>query len=612
MKKTLRKIIAVVLCICLLGTTGIFTSFAADTDASGNDYSSVQDFVSSSTKENNLLALKKLFTKIINLISNLLINGIIGRLLNLAMPSSNTIQDYDSFDLESYEGFYPGMDEFLDEPAEEAKWSVGYASASIMPADFNEKEYAKGAYLPYVYGNDMYADDEGVKEELRVRTVIMNDGSGRGNVVFCAVDCMGLANADVRKVRAALADFSEENNIVSINVDATHIHTGIDSQGVWTDPVGTMITNSTSEETVTAVDPTFLQAIIDGCVESATEAYADMKEGSLYYAKTDIGEYLRDRTAPIEYDEYMYRLEFLPDDASADPTMICTFGCHPESSSYDWKYTDENGKTQYDKLFSADFVWYMEKIANLAGYNFIYLQGNVSTTTSSRGLSSDSLENNAHDSAIRYGFEMGYICMTMTMTESERIAFNKKTGDRLSVEQNKGKDSYTVWYDGLATETAEEVEPLLNIAHEQFFIKIENNVVGTLGKTGMADNLILRKNAFTYYTVSEVGYMEVGEAFKVYISPGETFTEILKGGNGLDGFDYPAIRDYVGEDTIIMDLCNDAAGYVANPANYTLVGLQYNEESGKFDGDTWCLISFGYHEADTFIAHFYNLVDSCR
>ena len=83
--------------------------------------------------------------------------------------------------------------------------------------------------------------------------------------------------------------------------------------------------------------------------------------------------------------------------------------------------------------------------------------------------------------------------------------------------------------------------------------------------------------------------MEIGDVLKVYMSPGETFTELLKGGYGADGFEFKPLREEFGENVIIMDLMNDAAGYVANPKNFVMAGIQYNPETGKYEGDTWCL-----------------------
>ena len=156
------------------------------------------------------------------------------------------------------------------------------------------------------------------------------------------------------------------------------------------------------------------------------------------------------------------------------------------------------------------------------------------------------------------------------------------------------------------------MKPVLNIRHEQFTVQIDNNIIALLGKTSVADNFVLKDNRGRYYTVSEVGYLEIGDNMKVYMSPGETFGELLLGGSGAKGFEYAPIREYTGEDIIIMDLMNDAAGYVANPANYVLAGLQYNEYTDVFDSDTWCLISYGKGAAPTFIGNFYKIYDSVR
>ncbi len=637
MKKTAKSFIALVLSLCLAFScaapalaaplssgTGITVAEAAADSVSastarvvgtaanklgscGNDLPDVGE----TGKSDFAVTVKKLFAKFINMLSNFLINFVVAGSLKTVIPNANTVESLDDFDLDAYAGFLPGMETFIDEPAEGAEWSLGYSRRSIMPANFGEKSYAKGAYLPYIFGNTMYKDDDGVDEELRVRTVVMNDGSGRGSVAFCAIDAMGLCNADVRKIRAALEDFAAANNIVSINVSCTHIHTGIDSQGVWTNPADDLFHNTVkqNEDVTTGVDPDFLEAVIKGCKESVIEAFGGMTKGKLMYSKIDISEYLRDRTSPKSYDENLYKLAFVPSDESVTPTIIATFGCHPESSSYDWNNGDG---TKYDEKFTADFVWYIEKLLNSQGYNFIYLQGNVSTTTSSRGLTDDGIDGNAHYSAVRYGYEIGYILLGMETDEAGRIALNTATGDKLGVNENAGKEGYSVWYEGLPTVTAQEVKPVLNVANRAFTVEISNNAMAIIGKTSISNNLVLRGKLGKYYTVSEVGYMEIGDVLKVYMSPGETFTELLKGGYGADGFEFKPLREEYGENVIIMDLMNDAAGYVANPENYVMAGVQYNPETGKYDSDTWCLISYGKNAASDFIGNFRELVGSKR
>lgn len=608
MTKNVRKILAIFMCICI-SLPLLYIPVSAS-----NTYDSVEEYVlSSETSVDNGDDIEKqiLLYKILNKVSDFFINDVVAKVLKLSIPDSAAVIDYESFNVDSYENFYPGMENFISEPQGDKVWSLGYGKASILPEDFGEKRYAKGAYLPYVYGDEMYKDDDGNYEDLMARVIVMNDGSGRGNVLFISVDAMGLANSDVRLIRAALKEIAEKNNIVSINVSCTHIHTGIDSQGVWTDPLGCILNNTLTDNVKYGVPREFIDSLVKGSVEAVKEALNDMITGKMYYSSIDIEQYLFDRTAPISYDTNIYKLEFVPFNTNKTPTVVATFGCHPESASFDWNQ-DESDPLNFDRKFTADFIWYTEKLMNSAGFNFIFIQGNVSTVSSSRHFSNDELDGSAHFGAMRYGYEIGYILLGMSMTESERITLNTMTGDKLGVEKYKNNEDYTVWYDGLPTVNKVEVKPILNVKSKQFTVQIENNLIALLGKTSVADNLVLKDMRNNYYTVSEVGYLEIGDNMKVYMSPGETFGELLFGGSGAKGFPMPTIREYTGEDIIIMDLMNDAAGYVANEANYVMAGYQYNELTGGFDSDTWCLISYGKHAGTTFIKNFYDIYDSVR
>lgn len=610
MKKAVKIAVSLFLCLCLAVPTVAFASEAEKT------YDSVIDYVSQAEESGSSAESKVVFSRIINGLSNFFINDFLGTILKLAIPDSAAVADYEKFNIDEYDNFYEGTDTFIDEPQGDKVWSLGYGKASVLPDDFGEKKYAKGAYIPYIFGDDMYTDEDGNKEDLMVRAVVMNDGSGRGNVVFIALDAMGFANADVRTVREALKDIAKENNIVSINISCTHIHTGIDSQGVWTDPIGCIINNSFSKLTGNVrygVERSFIESVAEGSKKAVEDALADMTEGKLYYSKINGEDYVYDRTAPIALDTNIYKLEFAPADSDKTPTIIATFGCHPESASYDWASADPDKTLSFDKKFTPDFIWSAEMVMNDAGYNFIFLQGNVSTVTSARGLTGDGVDEfpgNAHYTSVRYGYEIAYILLGMNMTTDERIKLNEDTGDRLDVKKLEGGERYTVWYENLETVEAKEVKPVLNIKHKQFTVRIDNNIIVLLGKTSVADNFVLKDNLGRYYTVSEVGYLEIGDDMKVYMSPGETFGELFLGGAGAEGFELAPIREYTGEDIIVMDLMNDAAGYVANPANYCLAGIQYNEKNDAYDSDTWCLISYGKEAAPTFIGNFYDIYDS--
>ena len=601
MKRKILSIIAVVLCFCMLMPN---FAFAANET---NDYATVAEYV----EENSNADSQKGLAKFVNSLSNFFLNDVLGKVLAMFMPDSAAVGDYEDFDINTYGNFYKGMDTFIDSPQGEKVWSLGYGKASVLPDDFGSKSYAKGAYVPYIYGDGMYKDDDGNEEDLMARAIVMNDGSGRGNVVFISIDAMGLANADVRLIREGMKDLADKYNIVSINVTCTHIHTGIDSQGVWTDPVGVMFNNFSSKKVRYGVERSFINSLVRGSRKAVETALSDMTKGELYYSELELEGYLSDRTAPIALDKNLYKLEFLPFADGATPTIIATAGVHPEAASYDWAKTGGSTLVSFDKKFSADFIWYTEKLLNQVGYNFIFIQGNVSTVTSARAKTRDCFNDlSAHDEIIRYGYEIGYILLGMSMNEKERIVLNAQLGDKLGVEQYSSEKNYSIWYKGLKTASEEKVDPVLNIRLKQFTVRIENNVIGLLAKASIPDNLILKDNSGKYYTVTEVGYLEIGDSMKVYMSPGETFGELLIGGDGADGFALAPIREYTGEDIIIMDLMNDAAGYVANPANYVLAGYQYNKHTGALDSDTWCLISYGQNAATAFIGSFYEIYDS--
>lgn len=628
MKKIFKPVLALLLCFCIvfsLAVTGVAAGSGTAQTGAIKSYASVADYIAQSNANGKSVTvinkdgaaqtavsksisatpvgkttLGNIFAKIINFISDFLINKVVLGAVTAVMPKTSAVKDYDAFDLDSYGNFYTGTEPFIDTAAADAHWSLGYAEKSILPADFGTRAYVRGSMAPYAFTRETFDD-------LRVRTVILDDGSGRGKVVFASIDCIGLANADVRKIREAVADFAAANNIVSINVSATHTHTGIDSQGVWNDPLGTLANNIISANTnllpvKSGVDKTFLDTLVAQSAAAIEEACNNMAQGTLTYTMKDISDYTHDRTPPYATDSGLYRLEFTPDSQSVKPTIIASFGCHPETTSYSFS------------TISADFVYYMEEVINNAGFNFIYIQGNVSTTTSSRDKTNDGLQLDDHECAVRYGYELGYITLGLTMTETECAALNLSCGDLLGVETLAGNAGYSVWYDNWVPVTQTQVAPVLNIRMEQFLLKSDSNVSNALTKISLANNIfIYDKSTNSYYSVTEIGYMEIGNALKVFLSPGEILSELLVGGSGLYGFKYDSLRQTHGDNLIIFDLMNDAIGYVAADPNYVMEGYQYVAETDRYESDSWCfLVSFGKHTGSTLIGNFNALVDSVR
>ena len=599
MKKIILSVISIALCFCLIVPFGA-TAFAGENQSEERvSIVSLEDYLAKAGSSSFKTGFMKILAQSINVLSDTLINTL-GKALGLVIPKTSVLNDYASFKLDDYGNFYEGMDKFLDAPAVGAKWSLGYSEATIMPADFGTKAYAMGGY-------GLMANTTEKFDDLMVRTVVLDDGSGRGKVVFAVLDAIGIANADVRLIRENLKDFAKENNIVSINISCTHTHSGIDLEGVWNDTIKNVLNNLILSPLglsgiKSGVDRTFLNTIIASTTKTVKEAVAGMEKGSLTFAKMDIAEdYLRDRTAPYTFDGNLYRLKFTPDKKSAKPTIITTFSAHPENSGYEFE------------VISADFVPNIEKVINKAGYNFIYIQGCIGTITYQRGASDDGLDLNRQEEAVRYGYEIGYMILGMTKTERECDALNYELGDLLGVQQYGNSANYSVWYENWKPVEEKEVPPLLNIAHKQYIIEVTNPLLDIIGKSGITDFFFLyEKNTGKYYSVTECGYMEIGDVLKVEICPGETYGELLIGGDGIDGFEYNSLRSKYGENLIVFDLMNDAIGYIEPDNEFVMAGVQYSESKDTFDTDTWCLISFGKNTASKVIGEFMSLADSVR
>jgi len=570
MKKRSKVFLALALCVTLLFTsvTGVSAAAVAEEEATGN-------------------AFMEGFANTLNTVFNKVVDSLLNTIVKL-FPKTVLIKDKSEY---KSENFMEGTADFIDEPAEGAKWNLGYAQASIVPEDFDEVKYYKGGY-------DLNLKLTEMIDDLKVRVVTLNDGSGRGTTAIIAIDCLGLANSDVRLIRAALADYAKANNIVSINVSATHVHSGIDTQGIYTDLFTKIFKNLTaaitkSDNLAPAIDNDFRQVIIDKSVECVKAAFEGMTEGTLTYAKTDAADYSRDRTPPDIMIDELYRFMFTPDDGSMG-TIISNYGVHPECIGFG------------TKVGTADFVYYTEKVVNEGGYNFIFLQGAVGTYTEDMGASDDGLELDRIESTIRYGEELGYILLGMTMTIDERLALVDEEREAIA----RDNENYTPWYDR-ETVTEREVAPVLNVAHNEYLAPVDNGVYELFGKLSLANNTMVTDKDGNYYAVTEVGYMELGD-IKLILCPGETYAELIKGGENMANFQFAPAYEILGsEDVIVCDLVNDALGYIMPDDFFTYATIRYADDTITIDS-SWGLTSLGNHAASNIYGAIYELIDEVR
>lgn len=584
--KKFRKILAVILCFAIIGSASAagMTAYAEKSEKTAEE----------------LIAEGERKTKFMHWLLNDAVLGTIAKLI----PNMKFVgKDSPEFDTEN---FYKG-NEWMNPGTDNFTWKLGYASESIIPDDFGVGfKYARGSYAPWGYSKDFYTDDDGNKETMKVRTILLDDGTERGMIAVCSIDCIGISNSDVKKIRSGIADFAKEKNIVSVNISAIHSHMAIDSQGVWGAPLSTAFNNFLSltglVKPKSGVNEDYLNTLIERTAASVKKAYADLKPGKLSYTDIKLHDFFGTRTVSPELDSDMHKLAFIPDDGSAG-TLLASFGAHPESTSYG---------AEFDSRLSSDFVYYMEKLVNASGSNFIFVQGNVGTNSCWRGQSEDGLSfNDNHEIVIRYGYELAYILLGAEMDTEKRIELNDRLGDKLGVKQYAGNENYTVWYEGLPTFEAKPLEAVMNIQHKQVKLEIDNSTALVLLKLGLATNSIAyNRSERKYYTTTEVGYLQLGKAFKAFFSPGELYSELYVGGYGLRLSSYKSLRESYGEDVILFDLMNDAAGYVCPDETYAILGYKYNPSNNSLETDSWCLaVSIGSKAASTLMKAYADLMN---
>ena len=485
-------------------------------------------------------------------------------------------KDFINIDDYKAENFYQGTEKFLDEPAENAKWYLGFGKASMVPENLKDgsKEYYTGGYFTQKI-NGVY-DDQGAN------AIALNDNSGRGTVVMASVDGIGVCNGDVRTIRAEvekkLSDMGIESDIVAINIGSTHCHTVIDTQGFGLEPLIKAVFQNIFSflpfvEKTRSIDPEFYELMIDGTSDAIVEAYLGMEAGELYYFETaGIGRserndnymddeygYLYNKRYNLEgYQHVIACFKFVPDNAESAPTVFANVGGHPTTISRD------------TKLLSADYPNYIEYKMNDEGMNFMFIQGAQSPISVNAGAveTEEILNEIAKD------------------VEADPVAKDYEQPKKL------GYEFARIIIE--AEKNAKPVKPVINVKMSEVTVPMEYGLMelgavsGLLGTTTVKD-----KSAPSGYSViSEVGYLEIGSDIVMLTVPGELIPQLVYGSvvdktqsyTGED-WDIDITSDLIRDDktVLVMGLCNDAIGYIVPDNDYApfIADTLWNTEIGE-------------------------------
>ena len=459
----------------------------------------------------------------------------LGKVLNFLIPGKNLTGKIPSVKNYVPQNFYEGKKTFDAQAPENAKWSMGYSRRSFLdgidPLDGNY----------FIAGSLAFTDRYPVKEVLDdqgVSTFVLSDGET--TIAYAAVDGYGLSRGDVLEIRGRLAAFAEENDISSINVSVLHQHSCIDTLGfsvsllpaILKNPLTILFNEDKIEKGKTDA---FMEELYTDVTESVKEAARNMVPGSLYFGSVDISEYINDKRDPQAIDPDFERLRFVPDDSSANEIWVCETGIHCVTMS------------STSGMLSSDYPYYIRQyVKENTGADLVFIEG------AELAISRDT--------------------STLTFdTTDDPSAQIKALGSAL------GKKLTQITND-------KELSPLLNIAHREVILPVDNPIHILAGRAGLLSTVIARRG-LDYVAVTEIGYMELGSELGILLVPGEIEPAIIWGGAADASvswtgktWDYKPLAETCGADKVIcFGLCNDQIGYILPDNDYRSM-LTENEE----------------------------------
>lgn len=471
-----------------------------------------------------------------------LLRGVLGLVSDKTIPYLNRYEN---------DGYLEGSGYFLAQPAKNACWQLGFAKAGILPERVQGDLYL-GGYLAFPPNKAA-----GVLNDQLIRAFALDDGSGRGINVFAVIDCVGISNADIRKIRNKLKGLIEEKNIVSVNISATHCHSGVDTLGVWGDLIEALKKNpkavkskKTLQNAVSGRNADFMDYLFEVAAQTIENAVGDMRPGRLDYALLDAADFVRDKRPPMVTDPFITLLRFTPEDAARKRTVAAIMGAHPTCYG------------SHQKQISSDFPYYVCKTLEDAGFNAAFFQGAEAAVATDRGKFAEG-PLSCHESVVKYGEAIaGYIL------KADDAAFTP-------------------------------VEPMLNVIVKETFIPADNALLALLGKLKIVNNNLTKVSGdgddYELYFATEIGIAEFGRTLKLALIPGELMPEIAYGGaygaaesyTGTD-WKYPPLKEAVNGHLSVIGLCNDCIAYIVpdNDFGSVFAPLHYEEavSAGKRTG----------------------------
>ena len=461
------------------------------------------------------------------------VRGLISGLLSLIiilMPASVFTTE------EKTSEFMLSGDEVFSETAGQ-EWTVGFASEILTPEDVTADTY-------YIAGYNVNNPAQGVLDDMYAKAVYLDDNTGRGGVVICALDCVGISRKDINDIRQMVIESGKIPNLKSINICATHTHSAIDTQGLWG-----------YDFYADGKNEAFMQRLKEKTAAAIIAAYDAGEKGKLYFGTAEAIDMQADTRTPIDYDSTVTSIRFDPESGKND-TYIVNFATHAEMLG---------AKTT---VVSADFPAYMTEEINrqAGGANVVFINGAVG------GLITGDKINDILDKT------QDFDCLTYTKE------YGKKVAELVM---------------GIENET--EISPLINIKTETVSVPCDNTALLLARFIGVLNNDVTKISATKVAIISEVSFMTLGnKQIGIYMIPGELYPELESGNflsadeaaNGTQA-DYKVLSQMSDcGHNFVLGLCNDELGYIIPENDFMLhewfpyFNIPYDENGRKHYEET--------------------------
>ena len=405
--------------------------------------------------------------------------------------------------------FQAGDSEFTWQPG--THWTLGFAKQNLTDSADVRQGIAEGRYQVAGYSTLPSSD---ILDDLYAKAIYLDDNTGRGGILYAVVDCIGLSDTDAREIRARVWEFAQQAGIRSIQIAATHVHSGIDTVGLW------------GQLPKDGKDDAFQQLLYDKTAQALRAAYENRMDGDIYVSDNDVSPAIYDSRLPEVFDKKMTRFRFEPKNGSPDVYLL-NAGCHPEIM----------GPGQ--QVISADFPGYMAE----------YIRAYTCTACAGGDAAFDSTACD-HAAGAETFFIQGAIGGLITVRDLESVltaAGQGNPGYGQTLVRGNGRE-FGQYAMGEAGRLSAEVQlpALLNIASAEFSVPVENIALICAAKLGVLNHGIYSVKFGKYAVPCELGYLRLGsrtEGADVILLPGEPSPELAYGGF-LTAADSPAGKAY--------------------------------------------------------------------